>query len=108
MPKDSKTAAATHSFSIGQTVCMKTRSGVGAPEMFEITRRLPLEGKIPMYRIKSFREQHERVIGQDLIEAIGSSPSDEGDRLVQHTFKDFVTINTSNRAKSQRGSWARK
>ena len=108
MPKDSKTAAATHSFSIGQTVCMKTRSGVGAPEMFEIKRRLPLEGTIPKYRIKSFREQHERVVGQDLIEAIESSPSDADDRLVQHTFKNFVTINSSNGSKSQRGSWARK
>lgn len=108
MSKNDKTAAGTHAFSIGQTVRMKTRSSVCAPETFEIIRRLPLEGTVPKYRVKSFIEQHERVIAQDLIEAVESSPSEADDRLVQHTFKDFITINTSTRAKNQRGPWARK
>ena len=108
MSKNDKTAAGIHAFSIGQTVRMKTRSDVGSPEMFKITRRLPLEGTAPNYRIKSFTEEHERVISQDLIEAVESSESDADDQLVQHTFRDITAIRTSTRVRNQRGTWVRK
>ena len=108
MPTNSKTAAVTRAFSIGQTVRMKLPLGIGTSETYKITRKLPMEGIIPKYRMKSFSEQYERVIAEDLIEIIDSSPSDLDDRLAQHTFRDMITIKTSKGAKNRRFPWVRK
>ncbi|KAA3447822.1 hypothetical protein C7I87_24855 [Mesorhizobium sp. SARCC-RB16n] len=61
----------SHLFSVGQTVRMKSRTGLRekTTELFEIKSTLPVKDGSPQYRIRSDQETHERVTTEDNLEA---------------------------------------
>jgi hypothetical protein len=71
--------AATHLFTIGQVVRLK--SGFGrvsqAADIYHITSTLPPRGDSPQYRIRNDDERHERA---------GISQSGDGETLIERTF----------------------
>ena len=64
-----------HQFRVGQMVRLKRRASMSprVPEIFEVTMMLPPMENLPQYRIRSSDENHERVVTQDSIEAIGGA-----------------------------------
>lgn len=65
-----RTDTPSHLFAIGQTVRMKSRTGLvqKTAELFEIKSRLPVKDGSPQYRIRSEQETHERVTTEDNLE----------------------------------------
>ena len=65
-----RTDTPSHLFAIGQTVRMKSRSGLSqkAAELVQIKSRLPVKDGSPQYRIRSEQETHERVTTEDNLE----------------------------------------
>src|SRR3954471_15848994 len=65
-----RTDTPSHLFAIGQTVRMKSRTGLvnKTVELFEIKSRLPVKDGSPQYRIRSDQETHERVTTEDNLE----------------------------------------
>jgi len=81
--------AATHIFTVGQTVRLK--DGFLAvpsklPSTYRITATLPLRGNVLQYRIRSDDERHERVATEDSLEAVNMSPTGAGATLIERTF----------------------
>lgn len=74
-PRRSK--AAEPLFVVGQAVRLKGEFGRLAlsGSVYHITRTLPATGGVPQYRIHSHSEGHERVMPQDNLEPVLSSPS---------------------------------
>ncbi|ESY50010.1 hypothetical protein ACYG9Z_06880 [Mesorhizobium sp. RSR380A] len=77
-----RTDTPSHLFAIGQTVRMKSRSGLAqkAAELFQIKSRLPVKDGSPQYRIRSEEETYERVTTEDNLEvadapAVPDSPA---------------------------------
>lgn len=69
-----ETAAPLHRFAIGQTVCMKSWTGLslkGAME-FRVTATLPVKDGSPQYRIRNDDERHERVATEDNLERVAA------------------------------------
>lgn len=66
---------ATHRFSVGDVVCLQSRSRMTKtiPDSFEITALLPLRDGVLQYRMKSELERHERVVPEDEIELASGS-----------------------------------
>lgn len=66
-----RTDTPAHFFSIGQTVRMKSRTGLAqkAAELFQIKSKLPVKDGSPQYRIRSDQETYERVTTEDNLEA---------------------------------------
>ena len=80
---------ATHLFSIGQVVRMK--SGLPVPaaptaETYQIVAKLPPSGNSPQYRIRNEAERYERVTTQDKLEAVSTKPAGRGANLMERTF----------------------
>ncbi|MGX7874273.1 hypothetical protein ACVDG5_017310 [Mesorhizobium sp. ORM6] len=65
-----RTDMPSHLFAVGQTVRMKSRTGLfnKTAELFEIKSRLPVKDGSPQYRIRSEQETHERVTTEDNLE----------------------------------------
>ena len=65
-----RTDTPSHLFAIGQTVRMKSRSGLAqkTAELFQIKSRLPVKDGSPQYRIRSEQETYERVTTEDNLE----------------------------------------
>ncbi len=61
-----------HRFSIGQSVRMPNRLGTLKTNdlLFTVTARMPAKDRSPQYRIRSEEERHERVVTEDMLEAI--------------------------------------
>ena len=61
-----------HRFSIGQSVRMANRLGtVKTDELFfTVTGKMPEKDSSPQYRIRSDEERHERVVSEDMLQAI--------------------------------------
>lgn len=79
--------AATHIFTVGQTVRLKDGFLVvpsKLPDRYRITATLPPRGNMLQYRVRSDDERHERVVTEDSLEAINMSPA--GETLVERTF----------------------
>ncbi|CCV08794.1 conserved hypothetical protein [Mesorhizobium metallidurans STM 2683] len=59
-----------HLFTVGQTVRMKSRTGLvqKTVELFQIKSKLPVKDGSPQYRIRSDQETHERVTTEDNLE----------------------------------------
>lgn len=66
-----RTDTPEHLFIIGQTVRMKSRTGLvqQAAELFQIKSKLPVKDGSPQYRIRSDQETYERVTTEDNLEA---------------------------------------
>ncbi|QKV17504.1 hypothetical protein [Oricola thermophila] len=65
----------THRFSVGDLVCYRSRTLMKMPDSFEVSAVLPPREGIVQYRIKSEHEAYERVVGEDDIEPVHSSPA---------------------------------
>jgi hypothetical protein len=80
--------AATHLFTIGQVVRLKSGFGMvsHAADIYHITSTLPPRGDSPQYRIRNDDERHERVVTQDSLEPAGISQSGDGETLIERTF----------------------
>jgi hypothetical protein len=67
-----RTDTPSHLFAIGQTVRMKSRTGLvqKTAELFEIKSRLPVKDGSPQYRIRSEQETYERVTTEDNLEPV--------------------------------------
>lgn len=78
----------THSFAIGQTVRLKSWSGMSGDSgsTFQITATLPPSGDSPQYRIRNDDERHERVTTQENIELVTQASSGGGTTLLERTF----------------------
>ncbi|MGX9144282.1 hypothetical protein [Mesorhizobium sp. 128a] len=65
-----RTDTPSHLFAIGETVRMKSRSGLAqkTAELFQIKSRLPVKDGSPQYRIRSEQETYERVTTEDNLE----------------------------------------
>ena len=51
-----------HRFKLGELVRLKQAFPINAPRgPYEVVRLLPVDGDVPLYRIKSRDENHERV-----------------------------------------------
>lgn len=63
-----------HRFSVGQSVRMPNRLGTlkTGDLLFTVTGRMPARDRSPQYRIRSEEERHERVVTEDMLEAIAS------------------------------------
>lgn len=61
-----------HRFSIGQPVRMPNRPGALKTNglVFNVTGKMPAKDRSPQYRIRCEDERHERVVTEDMIEAI--------------------------------------
>jgi len=63
-----------HRFSVGQSVRMYNR--FGAPNtndlVFTVIGRMPEKDKSPQYRIRCEGERHERVVTEDMLQAVES------------------------------------
>jgi hypothetical protein len=61
-----------HRFSIGQSVRMPNRLGTLKTDdlLFTVTGKMPAKDRSPQYRIRSEEERHERVVTEDMLEAI--------------------------------------
>lgn len=66
-----RTDTPSHLFAIGQTVRMKSRTGLvqKTAELFQIKSMMPVKDGSPQYRIRSDQETHERVTTEDNLEA---------------------------------------
>jgi hypothetical protein len=63
---------AKHRFKIGELVELKQHRGADAPRgPYEILAQLPEEGSVPLYRIKSSREDNQRVAEESQLELLG-------------------------------------
>jgi len=62
----------SHLFAIGQTVRMKSRTGLvqKTADLFQIKSRLPVKDGSPQYRIRSEQETYERVTTEDNLEPV--------------------------------------
>lgn len=81
--------AATHIFTVGQTVRLKDGFLVvpsKLPSTYRITATLPPRGNVLQYRIRSDDERHERVATEDSLEAVKMSPAGAGETLIERTF----------------------
>ena len=65
-----RTDTPSHLFAIGQTVRMKSRSGLAqkTAELFQIKSRMPVKDGSLQYRIRSEQETYERVTTEDNLE----------------------------------------
>jgi hypothetical protein len=54
----------SHKFRIGETVMVKPASRNVPGGAYEVTKRLPHNGREFEYRVKSASEEHERVVGE--------------------------------------------
>jgi hypothetical protein len=65
-----RTDTPAHLFAIGQTVRMKSRTGLvqKTAELLQIKSRLPVKDGSPQYRIRSEQETYERVTTEDNLE----------------------------------------
>ena len=61
-----------HRFSIGQSVRMPNRFGTVKTDdlLFTVTGKMPAKDRSPQYRIRSEEERHERVVTEDMLQAI--------------------------------------
>jgi hypothetical protein len=61
-----------HRFSIGQSVRMPNRLGTLKTDdlLFTVTGTMPARDRSPQYRIRSDEERHERVVTEDMLQAI--------------------------------------
>jgi hypothetical protein len=61
-----------HRFSIGQSVRMPNRLGTLRTDdlRFTVTGKMPAKDRSPQYRIRSEEERHERVVTEDMLEAV--------------------------------------
>ncbi|CCV15809.1 hypothetical protein [Mesorhizobium sp. STM 4661] len=66
-----RTDTPAHLFAVGQTVRMKSRTGLvqKTAELFQIQSKLPVKDGSPQYRIRNDQESHERVTTEDNLEA---------------------------------------
>jgi hypothetical protein len=73
-----RTDTPSHLFAIGQTVRMKSRSGLTqkTAELFQIKSRLPVKDGSPQYRIRSEQETYERVTTEDNLEVADDPVAD--------------------------------
>ena len=80
--------AATHLYSVGQTVRLKGGFGMSpnAADVFHITARLPAKGDALQYRIRNDDERHERVTTQDSLEPVGALQESKSATLIERTF----------------------
>jgi hypothetical protein len=63
---------AKHRFKMGELVELKQHRGVDAPRgQYEIVALLPKEGGVPLYRIKSSRENKQRVAEESQLKLLG-------------------------------------
>jgi hypothetical protein len=63
---------AKHRFKIGELVELKQHRGIDAPRgLYEIVALLPEEGGVPRYRIKSSREDNQRVAEETQLQPLG-------------------------------------
>ena len=67
-----------------------------------------MEGTDPEYRIKSRNEEHERVVSQNLIEAIDLLKVELDNPPVRSAFRDISAVKGGKRAKNPSGPWSRK
>lgn len=67
-----RTDTPAHIFTVGQTVRMKSRTGLAqkTAELFQIKSRLPVKDGSPQYRIRSELETYERVTTEDNLEPV--------------------------------------
>lgn len=67
-----RTDTPSHLFAIGQTVRMKSRTGLvqKTAELFQIKSMLPVKDGSPQYRIRSEQETYERVTTEDNLEPV--------------------------------------
>jgi hypothetical protein len=61
-----------HRFSIGQSVRLPNRLGMLKTNdlVFTVTGKMPAKDRSPQYRIRSEEERHERVVTEDMLEAV--------------------------------------
>lgn len=61
-----------HRFFIGQSVRMPSRWGALNANglIFTVTGKMPAKDRSPQYRIRCEEERHERVVTEDMIEAL--------------------------------------
>lgn len=61
-----------HRFSVGQPVRLPNRLGMLKTNdmVFTVTGKMPAKGNSPQYRIRSEEERHERVVTEDMLEAV--------------------------------------
>jgi len=83
-----RSEAATHLFTVGQTVRLKGAFGRLSQlvDIYHITRTLPPSGDLPQYRIRNDSELHERVTTQDNLEPMGASLNGDRTPLTERTF----------------------
>ena len=95
---------ATHQFSVGQSVRMRSRSGVfpKTDEIFRITRTLPARDNLLQYRLRSESENHERVATEDNLELVGSEPVAE--READPSWTGWTSTEASATAKGARAT----
>lgn len=62
----------SHRFAIGQVVRIRSRIGMAVKdaETFQVKATLPAKDGSPQYRIRSDRENHERVTTEDNLEEV--------------------------------------
>ena len=71
-PADGSRHMAKHYFKIGELVELKQHRGVDAPRgPYEIVALLPEEAGVPRYRIKSSRENKQRVAEESQLKLLG-------------------------------------
>ena len=78
-----RTDTPSHRFAIGQTVRMKSRSGLAqkTAELFQIKSRMPVKDGSPQYRIRSEQETYERVTTEDNLE-VADDPVDANNPVI--------------------------
>jgi hypothetical protein len=61
-----------HRFSIGQSVRLPNRLGMLKTNelVFTVTAKMPAKDRSPQYRIRSEEERHERVVTEDMLQAV--------------------------------------
>jgi hypothetical protein len=98
------TESATHMFSVGQIVRMRSRSGVflKTDEIFRVTRTLPARDNLLQYRLRSESENYERVATEDNLELVGSGPVVE--RAADPSWAGWTSTEASATAKGGRAS----
>lgn len=74
---------ATHLFTVGQTVRLKSASGA---TLYRITATLPARDNSLQYRVRNEEERYERVTTEDGIELVNLSPAGEDGTLIERTF----------------------
>ena len=61
-----------HRFSVGQPVRLPNRLGMLKTDelVFTVTGKMPAKDRSPQYRIRSDEERHERVVTEDMLQAV--------------------------------------